>query len=83
MKITIIHKLYCPLCERAIREFAGDGHEVELYMSWEELDAINRLRARDMMTDMVCSGGDKDAFPQVFVYDRFIPWKPKTSRKGD
>ncbi len=83
MKITIIHKPYCPLCERAIREFAGDGHEVELYMSWEELDIINRFRARDMMVDMLDRGGDKDVFPQVFVYDRFVHWEPKTNRKGE
>lgn len=75
MKITIIHKEGCPLCETAIREFTGDGHEVELYHSLSEIRDMNRRC--DMMTDMLAAGGDKDASPNVFAYDRFIPWQPK------
>ncbi len=81
MKITIIHKPDCPLCELAIREFAGDGHDIELHESLGEIKDIGR-RA-EMMTDMLKCDGDKNVFPQVFIYDRFTPWKPKTNRKGD
>lgn len=75
MKITIIHKPGCPLCETAIREFAGDRHEVELYHSLEEIADIDRRC--DMMTDLIRCDGDKSVFPQVFIYDRFACWQPK------
>ena len=78
MKVTIIHKEGCPLCDMAIQEFENDGHEVEKLHSLETLKDMRRKS--NMMTDMLSSGGDKDAFPNVFVYDRFVFWKPK---KGD
>ncbi len=78
MKITIIHKSGCLLCEVAIREFTGDGHEVELYGSLGEVEAMRRCA---MMTDVLLAGGDKNVFPLVFVYDRFVPWQPK-EKKG-
>ena len=75
MKITILHKDGCPLCDVAIREFIGDDHEVELLHSLSEIRDMDRRC--DMMTDLLAAGGDKDAFPIIFVYDRFVPWKPK------
>ena len=81
MKVTIIHKYECPPCYCAIEEFTGDGHEVELYHDLDEIK--DAARRRNMMSDMMCGGGDKDVFPQVFIYDRFVPWKPKTNRKGE
>jgi hypothetical protein len=76
MKITIIHKDDCPLCETAIREFTGDGHEVELHRSLSEI--TDKGRRCDMMADLLSAGGDKDAYPCVFIYDRFTPWQPKS-----
>lgn len=78
MKITIIHKPGCALCDAAVREFSGDGHEVEPLRDLSEVE--NPERRRDMMADMLSAGGDKDAFPLVFVYDRFIPWRAKAER---
>ena len=78
MKITIIHKEDCPLCEMAIKEFTDDGHEVELHNSLADIRDIERRN--NMMADMMTADGDKDALPNVFAYDRFIPWQPK--RKG-
>ena len=75
MKITIIHKPGCPLCELAIREFTEDGHEVELYGDLMDIQDVDRRN--DMLTDLVCCDGDKSVFPQVFICDRFIHWKPK------
>lgn len=77
MKITIIHKEGCPQCDLAIREFTGDGHEVELLHSLE--DIADPGRKSGMMADLLSAGGDKDALPNVFAYDRFIPWKPKAT----
>ncbi len=77
MKITIIHKEGCPLCEAAIREFTGDGHEVEAYGGLEDVEAMRRCA---MMTDILLAGGDKNAFPLVFIHDRFIPWQPKEQK---
>ncbi len=74
MKIAIIHKPGCPSCEMAIREFTDDGHEIEVYGDLMELEPMRRCA---MMTDILLAGGDKDAFPIVFIYDRFINWKPK------
>ncbi len=79
MKITIIHKPGCPLCELAIREFAGDGHVVELHHDLDEI--TDPGRRADMMTDMLSRNGDKNVFPQVFIYDLFVPWQPK-EKKG-
>ncbi len=79
MNVTIIHNPDCPLCERAIQEFTGDGHEVELYGDLTEIADIGRKVG--MMTDLLRHDGDKDAFPQVFIYDRFVPWRPK-GKKG-
>ena len=75
MKITIVHKSDCPLCERAIKEFTEDGHDVELVH--DLLEVPDESRRRDMMADMLSADGDKDVFPSVFAYDRFIPWQPK------
>lgn len=75
MKITIIHQDGCQLCETAIREFTDDGHDVELLGCLSEIK--DDERRRNMMADMMCAGGEKGEFPQVFVYDRFIPWEPK------
>lgn len=75
MKITIIHKDGCPLCETAIREFTEDGHEVELFHSLGEIADMDRKT--DMMTDLISNKGDMNASPLVFAYDRFIPWQPK------
>ena len=79
MKITIIHKAGCPLCEAAIREFTGDGHEVELHHDIGEIEDADRRS--DMLTDILRCDGDKGVFPQVFIYGRFIPWRPK-EKKG-
>lgn len=43
MKITIIHKEGCPLCETAIREFTGDGHDVESRLSLSEIEDKDTL----------------------------------------
>ena len=75
MKVTIIHKDGCTVCDAAIQEFVGDGHEVEFYRDLSEIEDADRRN--DMMTDMLYAGGDNDKVPNVFVYDRFIPWRPK------
>ena len=75
MKVTIIHKEECPTGALAIREFTEDGHEVEMYHDLGEIADIDRRC--DMMADILSAGGDKDACPNVFVYDRYIPWQPK------
>ncbi len=77
MNVTIIHRPGCPLCEAAIREFAGDGHEVELYGSLTEMPASEFERKIKMMTDLLRCDVDIDALPQVFIHDRYIPWQPK------
>lgn len=77
MKVTIIHKEDCPLCERAIDEFTKDGHEVFLYESMSELFKANSDRASSMMAEMQWLGVDIDKLPLVFIHDRFIPWEPK------
>lgn len=75
MKTTIIHKEDCPLCETAIREFTGDGHDVELFHDLAEIG--DKGRRADMMTSLISGGGDKNTLPNVFIYDVYIPWKPK------
>ena len=75
MKVTIIHKAGCTVCDAAIQEFVGDGHEVEFYRDLLEIE--DRGRRNGMMADMNMAGGDPNAFPNVFIYDRFVPWKPK------
>lgn len=80
MKVTIIHKEGCPLCERAIREFAMDGHEIELF---ENIQDAPVERRRVMMANMLLYGADKDAFPQIFINDAYIDWKLKTKMVVD
>lgn len=75
MNVTIIHHPGCPRCDIAIDEFTRDGHAVELR---EDLCSIaDHGRRNGMMVDLIENGGDKDAFPQVFIDDRFVHWKPK------
>ncbi len=78
MKITIIHKQDCPRCECAIAEFTEDRHEIELHESLGEI--ADPGRRADMMTDLLRRDGDKDVFPQVFIYDRYVPWQPKQQK---
>ncbi len=79
MKVTIIHKPGCPLCELAIREFSIPGNKVEEYGDIFEI--VDEWRRNAMMTDLILAGGDKNAFPQVFIDDRFVPWQPN-DKKG-